>query len=48
MLLEGFKFAAETQICLSIPYAVVFLYAQDYKFSKTYQKTKHPCALPED
>jgi hypothetical protein len=36
MLLAGLKVAAETQFFLSIPYAVVFKNAQDYKSSKTY------------
>ena len=35
-LLDGMTFAAQTQICLSVPYAVVFINLQDYKSSKTY------------
>jgi hypothetical protein len=36
MLLDGLKFVAETQFFLSIPYAVLFINVQDYKYSKTY------------
>jgi len=33
MLLEGLKVTAETQLFLSIPYAVVFINVQDYNYN---------------
>jgi hypothetical protein len=46
MLLDGFKFAAETQICWSIPYAVVFTKVDNYKSPKTYYSTKASMCNP--